>query len=211
MEIVWLGHSSLRLESRGVRLITDPYADSVGFSMGHQEASIVTSSNGHPHHSHYEAVGGDPRILRGPGEFEIAHYYISGMGTRHGEQDEDREINTVFTIRAEGLTVCHLGDLSRRLSPSQVEEINQADVLCVPAGGVCTAGPARVAELVNLISPSIVIPLHYRTEGIKVELEPLAGFLTEMGVAEAAPQTRLNVMTSNLPRELRVVVLQRGR
>ena len=209
MDITWLGHSSVRIRSQDVTLITDPYSDSLGLSIGRQTAQIVTSSNEHPHHSHSDAVEGSSVVLTGPGEYEIANFSISGMGTRRGEYEGDRRINTVFTMRAEGLTLCHLGDLNQRLSPAQVEELNPTDVLFVPAGGTCTIGAAGVAELVNLISPRIVVPLHYRTEGLTVELEPLDSMLAEMGVTEVAPQGRLNVTSSNLPRELRVVVLRR--
>ena len=212
MEIVWLGHSSVKLLSNDVTLITDPYADTVGYSMGHPEAQITTVSNDHPHHSNFASIKGDPRVLKGPGEYEIANFYITGMATPrltdgHGQ---DRQINTVFTIRTEGLTLCHLGDLSEPLSPAQVQALNRSHVLFVPAGGICTIGVAKVAELVNLIAPSIVVPLHYRVEGDGLELEPLNGFLAEMGLSQIDPQPRLNVTSANLPRKLRVVVLRRA-
>ena len=210
MEIVWLGHSSLRLQSRGVTLITDPYADSVGMSIGNPKADIVTISNDHPHHSASDAVQSSPRVLEGPGSYEVAHYYITGTGTPQRETEEDRSVNTVFTIRVEGLVICHLGDLSRRLSPGQLADLNQTDILCVPAGGLCTVSVSNLAELVNLIGPRIVIPLHYWVEGLTVGLDPLDRMLGEMGIADVTPQARLNVTSSNLPRELSVVVLQRS-
>ena len=131
------------------------------------------------------------------------------MGTSLGEFRGDRQINTVFTILAEGLTLCHLGDISQSLSPRQVEQLNQTEVLFVPVGGVCTITAAKVAELINAIGPRIVIPIHYHIGGVKVELDPLDGFLAEMGMSEIAPQVKLNVTASNLPRELQVVVLRR--
>ena len=210
MEIVWLGHSSLRLQSSDVTLITDPYPDSVGFSIGNPSAHIVTISNDHPHHSHPDAVQGDPRVLKGPGEHEISDFYIRGMGTGLGGPEGGRQVNTVFTLQTEGLTLCHLGDLDQRLSPTQVEGLNQTDILFVPAGGTCTMDIGNMAALVNLIAPRIVIPVHYWVQGIKVELEPVDRFLAEMGITEAAPQARLNVNRSNLPRELSVVLLQRA-
>ena len=91
-----------------------------------------------------------------------------------------------------------------------MEELKKTDVLFVPAGGMCTISVPRVVELVNLIAPSIVIPLHYWVDGVKVELEPLDGFLGELGVSEVNPQARLNVTATNLTRELKVVVLQRA-
>ena len=209
MDIVWLGHSAVRVVSSGVTLITDPYSESLGLSLGNHSAEIVTVSNSHPHHSFSEVIEGDPRILSGPGSYEIGSFYITGMATRLDDHGEEQQINTVFTMRSEGLTLCHLGDLNQRLTPGQVQELSQADVLFVPAGEICTIGVPYVAELVNLIGPRILIPIHYRIEGVSADLAPLDRFIAEMGITEVAPQARLNVTSTNLPRELRVVVLQR--
>lgn len=210
MEIVWLGHSSVRLKGTSVTVITDPYADSVGLSMGKPQADIVTVSNDHPHHSNSGAIAGNPRIISGPGEYEVDNFRISGMGTRLEGEDGVRRINTIFTFRAEGLTLCHLGDLNENLSPKQVDELSQSDVCFVPAGGVCTIDAARIMRIVRLVGPRILIPIHYQTEGLKVELDPLDKLLSELGVADVTPQARLNVTSTNLPGELRVVVLQKG-
>ena len=215
MEITWLGHSSLRLRTSGATLITDPYAASVGFAMGQHTADIVTISNDHPHHSHRAAMQGNPRFIVGPGEYEIADFYITGMGTRLGPEvtsdaeEGERRTNTVFTFQVEGLTLCHLGDLGGMPSSGQVRELNQADVLFVPAGGVCTLGAGRVAELVNMIEPRIVVPLHYRTDGLAVELDGLDEFTAVLGVAGSEPQAKLTVTSTSLPRDLGLVVLQR--
>ena len=209
MEIVWLGHSSVRLQSKTVTLITDPYADSLGFSMGNPTADIVIISNDHPHHSNSDAIGGSPRILRGPGEYEIADFYIKGTGTPRWPTSVDRQVNTVFTMWAEGLSMCHLGDLNQALSSKQVENLRQIDVLFVPAGGTCTLGPADVGKLVNLIAPRLVIPLHYAADGVEVDLEPLDPFLAELGVSNVVHQAKLVITSANVPQEQRVVILQR--
>jgi hypothetical protein len=89
--------------------------------MARQKADIVTISNDHPHHSYLDAVEngeGVPRVLRGPGQYETAGFYIIGIGTSLGEFEGERKVNTVFTFQAEDLTLCHLGDLNQRLSPS---------------------------------------------------------------------------------------------
>ena len=209
MEISWLGHSCLRIRSNEATLITDPYERSLGLSMGKQRADIVTTSHSHPHHSHVESIGGNPKVLRGPGEYEIAEFYITGIGTRRAEESEPPEINTVFLIQAEGLTLCHLGDLSTTLSPSQTDGLGQADILFVPAGGVCTLSTDRVAQLVNLLAPKIVVPIHYPTEGVTVELRPLEAFLEDMGVSEPVRQSKITANPTNLPRDLSLVVLDR--
>ena len=208
MEITWLGHSALQIKGTQVTLITDPYADTLGLSMGQREADVVTVTNSHPHHSNAAAIVGDPRVIKGPGEYEVANFYISGFGTRGREYEGERQVNTVYTYRAEGLTLCHLGDLSANPSPSEVNELSQVDVLFAPAGGVCTLDAARIAQLARTIEPRILVPLHYRYDGVNVELEPLDRFLSEFGITELAPQPRLNITATNLPAELRVTTLQ---
>jgi L-ascorbate metabolism protein UlaG (beta-lactamase superfamily) len=93
-------------------------------------------------------------------------------------------------------------------SPRQIEDLSQTDLLFVPAGGACTLNSSRVAELVNLVAPKIVVPLHYRTNhGLQTDLQPLDGFLADMGVAEPEHVSRLTVTDSHLPKDLRLVVL----
>ena len=208
MEITWLGHSALQIRGAQVTLITDPYADTLGISMGPREADVVTVSNPHPHHSNAAAIDGDPRVITGPGEYEVANFYITGFGTRGRDFEGERRVNTVYTYRAEGLTLCHLGDLSANPTPSEVNELSQADVLFAPAGGVCTLDASRIAQLVRTIEPRILVPVHYRYDDVDTELDPLEKLLNEFGITELSPQPRLNVTATNLPAELRVTALQ---
>ena len=210
MEITWLGHSSVRMVSRDIVLITDPYPDSIGFSMGDQQAEVVTVSNGHPNHSSLDGVGGDPRVLKGPGQYEVKGYNVTGMGTRLADSEDNQRINTVFTIRAEGLTLCHLGDLNDRLGPGQLDALGSIDILMVPAGGGCTIEVGDVPQLVSVLSPRIVIPVHYGYESTAETLAPVERLLTELSVEDASPQIRLNVTQTNLPRETQVILLRKA-
>ena len=210
MEITWLGHSSLKLVSRDIVLITDPYPDSIGYSMGDQQAEVVTVSNGHPNHSSIDSVGGDPRVLKGPGQYEVKGYNFNGMATRLPDFEGDKRINTVFTIRAEGLTLCHLGDLNARLGPGQLDALGNIDVLMVPAGGGCTIEVGEVPRLVSVLSPRIVIPMHYGYESTAGLLAPVERLLSELSVEDASPQIRLNVTQTSLPRETQVVLLRKA-
>ena len=81
MEINWLGHSSVSINSRDMISITDPYDSSEGTFMNPQKADIVTISHAAPKHSTVESVTGDPRIIDGPGEYEINNFYITSYST----------------------------------------------------------------------------------------------------------------------------------
>ena len=212
MEISWLGHSCVILRARGEPLLMDPYGDGVGLAMGRPKAGIVTVSNPHPHHSFVDGVAGEPVVIDGPGEYEVGDFHIFGVGTPLSEEGEGvQRINTVYLLRVEELTLCHLGDLDRPLSPQLIQQLGQTDVLFVPAGGVCTITPWQAAEVVGQLSPRIVIPIHYATgELTAVELGPLDAFLSEMGLIEVAREAVVSVTPTSLPRDLRLVILDRG-
>ena len=94
------------------------------------------------------------------------------------------------------------------MTSRQSESLNQTDVVIAPVGGNCTLGPEKIAQLVNVIGPRIIIPVHYQTGGINTELETVDKFLSEIGVSEVSTQPRLSVTATNLPREMSVVLLQ---
>ena len=119
-------------------------------------------------------------------------------------------VNTAYLMESQNLILCHLGDLNVMPSSGQFEELRKAQVLLVPAGGVCTLGPQQMAEVVCLIDPRLVIPMHYKVEDLKVELGPVAPLLKELGVREPAPQSKLNVTPSNLTSEMRVAMFSRS-
>jgi len=209
MEISYLGHSCIRIHSNGVTLITDPYDPNLGISMGRQSADIVTISHDHPNHAHHVNISGNPRILRGPGEYEIGNFYITGMGTDRNDDEGTAKTNTVFVLQTEGVVLCHLGDVNHPMTARQIEELNQPDVLFVPIGGRCTISTEQAADLINRISPKIVVPVHYSLENTTGPLQPLAPFLETMAITEPSSNKRLIVTATNLPKELKVEVLER--
>jgi len=208
MEISWLGHSCFRIKGREAIIVTDPYDQSIGYSLGKLKANIVTSSHPHPGHGFVAGVSGDPRVVRGPGEYEIAGVFITGIRTFHdNEKGKRRGKNTVYLIEMEEMTLCHLGDLGHILSSEQVEEISNVDVLMVPVGGLSTIDAATAAEMVRLLQPKIVIPMHFKTDAVGFKLQPVGDFLKEMGLKESSPEPRLAVTRASLPPETKVVVL----
>ncbi|MEX1255062.1 MAG: MBL fold metallo-hydrolase, partial [Dehalococcoidia bacterium] len=68
---------------------------------------------------------------------------------------------------------------------------------------------AAAAEIVSMIEPKLVIPMHYKTPATKDDLEPLDRFLKEIGAPSALDekQPKLAVTKSTLPHETKVMVL----
>ena len=178
MDINWLGHSCFRIKGNQAVIITDPFPPDLGYTLGKQTAGIVTVSHDHPSHSYVDDIGGEPRIIRGPGEYEISGVLIIGIATFHDSvQGNTRGKNTVYLMEIDGISICHLGDLGHVLSSEQVEEIGDIDVLLLPVGGGSTINAAMAAEVISQIEPKDVIPMHYKTPALKRELDPVDDFL----------------------------------
>ncbi len=208
MEIIWLGHSCFRIRGKEATIVTDPFDKTLGYPLRKPTASIVTVSHSHPQHSFVDAVAGNPRVVSRPGEYDIANVFINGIATFHdNEKGAKRGKNTVFFLEIDEVKVCHLGDLGHVPTSEQVEQLSGTDVLMVPVGGVSTLDAAAAAETIGLLEPKLVIPMHYTTDVVKMELEPLDKFIKVMGLKEVVTQPKLSVTKSTLPPETKVLVL----
>ena len=208
MDITWLGHSCFRIKGSHATVITDPYSPDLGYSLGKPTARIVTVSHQHPGHSYVQGIGGQPKLVQGPGEYEISGVLISGIATFHdGERGKKRGKNTVYHMEIDEISVCHLGDLGHVLTGEQVEEIDDVDVLLLPVGGVSTIDAPMAAEIVRQLEPKAVIPMHYKTPALSWELEPVERFLKEIGAKEVNSQPKLSLTKSNLPTSTQVILL----
>lgn len=208
MEISWLGHSCFRLKGSQATIITDPYSPDLGYSMGKLNARIVTVSHQHPGHSYVQGIGGNPKPITGPGEYEISGILIIGLATFHDEEKGgQRGKNTVYLMKIDEVSVCHLGDLGHMLTAEQMEELGNVDVLLVPVGGVSTINAPIAAEITRQLEPKVVIPMHYKTEALNWGLDPVARFLREMGGEQVIPQAKASFSKSSLPSSTQVLLL----
>ena len=209
MELTWLGHACFRLRGRDLTVLTDPFDSKLGLTLGKVSADVVTVSHDEPNHNAVGAVAGAPRVVAGPGEYELAGVMITGVATpRPPDQSRDVPRNTAYLLELDDVTVCHLGDLAAPLGSDQVAVVKDADVLLVPVGGHCTIDGAQAAEIVAQVEPKLVVPMHFLTQGMRLELDPVDRFCREIGAAELTPQPRLNITRSSLPDQLTVVLLE---
>lgn len=208
MDITWLGHSCFRIRGNQAIIITDPFPPDIGYTLGKQTVDIVSISHTHPNHSYNEGITGEYRLVKGPGEYEIAGVLILGLATYHDAvKGQSKGKNTIYLFEVDGITICHLGDIGHILGDEEVEEMGNVDILIVPVGGVSTINASMAAETIRKVEPKIVIPMHYKTPKTNRELDPVENFLKEMGQTAVEPRPKLNVSKSNLPLVMQVVVL----
>jgi L-ascorbate metabolism protein UlaG (beta-lactamase superfamily) len=212
MEIVWYGHSCFRITERGLAsVVTDPYDhNQIGYAPLKLKADIVTVSHQSPGHNYLNAVKGESYPITGPGEYEIGGVFITGVqtnGASKKEKDEPR--NTMFLIDYNGINVLHAGDLDRVPTQTEVEALGPVHIALIPVGGADGLNAAKAAEVVSLLEPNIVIPMHFATDGSLIKLDAVGKFLKEMGLGQIDPLPSFKVNSANaLPEETQVVVLE---
>ena len=212
VEITWLGHSCFRLRDRAATVVTDPYGKDIGLNLVRVRADIVTVSHDADDHNYVKGVKGDFQVLTGPGEYEVSSVFVTGLelrGDRKAKKEANAPRNTVFLVEFDDLTICHLGDLNIVPTQAQVEEaLGEVDVLLIPVGGGETLNASQAAEVVSLLEPHIVIPMHYHVPDCTLKLDSVGKFLKEMGLDKVSPQELLKVGRGSLPDETQIVLLE---
>ncbi len=181
MNLRWLGHSSFRLtESTGTAVVTDPYHPYIGITLPDVQADLVTLSHKHDDHNNSEAVKGSPIVLDEAGAFEVKGIHVSAVSVKHdGENGALRGDNLIFKFRIDGVEVCHMGDIGEECTPELVDAIGTVNVLLIPVGGNYTIDGEQAKEYVDRLMPDIVIPMHYKTKGIDIDIDKADDFLKE--------------------------------
>jgi L-ascorbate metabolism protein UlaG (beta-lactamase superfamily) len=205
MELTWYGLSCFRLAERGqATIITDPYNGHLGLPALKLKADVVTVSHDAPGHNNLDAITGRQHALTGPGEYEIGNVFITGIAT---VQETRTTQNVLFLFDYGGLTIAHLGDMDKVPTQTQIEDLEQVHILLLPVGGGRSLNASQAAELVSMLEPSIVVPMHYQIPGLNLELDGVERFLKEMGVTEPVSENTLKLTAGNLPEETQIILL----
>jgi len=211
MEITWYGLSCFRLAERGMAtVVADPYDHKVaGFEPLKVRGDIVTISHDAPGHNFATGVKGKNLVITGPGEYEVGSVFITGVQTNNpGKYDSAEQRNTLYVYDYEGITIAHLGDLRRVPSQSEIEALGNVHVALVPVGGGNGLSAAKAVEVISLLEPGIVIPMHYMVPNCLVNLSHVDKFLKEMGLGDIPVQPSLKLTSNTIPEETHVILLE---
>ena len=212
MTISWFGQACFRIESKDIRILIDPFSSKIGLRAPRINDQIVLVTHDHDDHNNVADLGPETFVVRGPGEYEKSGVQMVGINSFHDNvEGTERGLNTIYVVRTEGITLCHLGDLGQdELTSEQIELIGGVDILFVPVGGTYTIDGKQAVGIVKQIEPKIIIPMHYKVPGNTIkDLEGPQAFLKEVGIkpeevetfkiqAKALPQEEMKLVMFNL-------------
>ena len=158
MKLTWHGHACCTVETTQGTLVIDPYEDNYvpGLAPIRLSADQVVCTHQHRDHNAVQIV-----TLTG----NAPTYHLTTLETFHDEvQGAKRGKTLMFLLEAEGMRLAHLGDIGGTLTAEQMEQLKELDVLLIPVGGFYTIGPKEAQELIQVLHPRIVVPMHYRSD-----------------------------------------------
>jgi L-ascorbate metabolism protein UlaG (beta-lactamase superfamily) len=125
--------------------------------LGYPEAQASNETTGH--------LGGELSLLDG----EVRVQFVPAWHGSSVQRDEDATsvyagspTGLIVTLR-DGPTIYHTGDTDLFSDMALVKQFHKIDIMLVCIGDHFTMGPARAAEAVKLVTPNMVVPMHYGT------------------------------------------------
>jgi len=180
MDIKWLGHSCFLLTGDdGTRILMDPCDPETGYDIQPVEVDAVTSSHDHHDHNYFcLALGENVERIASIGPFKVKSATITGVPTWHDNQGGAiRGGNIMFMVEMDGLRLLHAGDLGHIPDEDTIARLGKVDILLTPIGGTYTLDYMGALELCNILKPSVVVPMHYKTQRINLPIGELVPFL----------------------------------
>lgn len=211
MNINWYGQSCFQInlsreKNNPVSVLIDPFDEEyVGLKLPRNlGADVVLVTHEHKDHNNTKRVSGSPFIISGPGEYDIKSVYIQGIPAFHdNSKGAEKGSITIYTIKAEEIKLCHLGDLGQKeLTSEQLDKIGEINILMVPVGG-------EAIKIISQIEPNIIIPMHYHIPGLKIKLDGVDKFLKCLGIKSLEPLPKLSIKKKDISEdEAKVITLQ---
>lgn len=218
MEIRWFGQSFFEVKTdtnikKEVKIYFDPFNGSIGLKEpSGLEADVVLVSHDHEDHNNVGVFEKKGVVFRTAGEYSASGVDIKGMVSFHDKSEgAERGVNIIFSVFSEGMKIVHLGDLGHPLSEKQIKDLGTVDVLFVPIGNVNSLDLKDALKTIKDLAPKIIVPMHYKIEGLNRDLSGLEPFCKEMGVSESEPQRKLVLKQSGIEgKDMEITILEKN-
>ncbi|MCH8748555.1 MBL fold metallo-hydrolase [Patescibacteria group bacterium] len=208
MIITWDGQYTVRLQSKDLSILLDPFTAAVGLKPSRVKADVIALTNpSNDEMSNTTSTQGDPILLDTPGEFSLSRSTLHGFGWH----DDNGNEHVIQRWQIEGMVILNVGALGRQLTEDELSIIDDLDIdiLLVPVGGGQSFDATGALKLITKVEPRLLIPVHFSLPNLKEKLQPLATFSQEMGISAVEPIDKLNIKANQLSADgMQTVVLK---
>jgi len=208
LQIRWHGHSCFEITNE-MTIVTDPHdGRSIGIPAPSVLGDIILVSHDHYDHNSVKTVEKqDSKVITDERKRTIGAIQVNGIPAFHDAvHGEHRGKMILYKFISDDVTFCHLGDLGHVLDQKTIEQIGQVDILFIPVGGTYTIDAAQAWVVVNSIKPRIIIPMHYRIEGLSIPIADVDGFLESSPFKIRKVGNEIDIEKDELPKEPEVWV-----
>ncbi len=214
MKLNYLGHACFELILEdGRKIIFDPYeagsydgALAYGPIKGNYDIAVVSHS--HADHRCENLISGIKNVVESEGDFLFDGVEIKTFPTFHDESEgSERGNNLISIVKTGRISVAHLGDLGHTISPEEIPELVNIDIMLIPVGGYFTIDAAAAHKIVEDFNPSIVVPMHFKTEKVAFPIESVEKFLALENKVERTDGSEFNITEAILGGEQKTIVL----
>jgi Predicted Zn-dependent hydrolases of the beta-lactamase fold len=204
MKVIWHGHSCFEIISDGMTVVTDPHDGKyLGIKPPSAAADVVIMTHDHQDHSSSRVIKGTHTdVLSRKGKFNAGGKNFEGFPTFHDtEKGTKRGGNTMYRFSADGISICHCGDIGDMPDDDVMEAIHNVDILLVPVGEVYTMNVKQLTEFIKKVEPKIIIPMHYSVPGITIPLRPVEPFLKFIRYPVENVGEEMDISAEELPKK----------
>ena len=196
MIINWYGLTAFRLQENGLSMVFDPDGE-VKLPRMQNDLTLFTRT--------LQGRKDSSFVINSPGEYEVKGAFVYGIPAN----GEAGIFKVIYLVEAGGVRLAHLGALRQsKLSQVQLEKLEGVDILLLPVGGGDALTAKQAMEVISQLEPRVIVPMNYKTPGIKAKLDGLEAFKKEAG-GKFETVDKLKITRKELPEEeTRYIVIE---
>jgi L-ascorbate metabolism protein UlaG (beta-lactamase superfamily) len=233
VQIIYYGHSCFEFNYETYRILIDPFTPEwFDYKLPKGQFDMVFSSHDAKDHSYFEGLSIKKLFLASGAldEFKIIakdkssiqkgsateligkkRFTYWTVSSFHDDvQGQKNGVNGIICFDFNGIRMVHLGDIGHVLEEKQIKSIGEVDILLIPVDSYYIIELAKARDIVNQLSPAIVIPMHYKTEksSNKAYKEDLDHFAKMFGNVKEYNSSSFKVTRDELVVEPHLLILK---
>lgn len=180
-----MGHCAFLFEEvTGESLLIDPFGNGESererwftTTFPSLEVDLIAVTHDHFDHNAVGALPDETPLLNRAETKQVGNMRVIGVSDIHsGISGRNGMENVIYVVEHEGVRYCHIGNNRHDMPEGVIEDLGRVDVLMATVDDSCHLLTFEQVEyLLDALSPKVVIPMHYRIDGLSTDATDLEG------------------------------------